>query len=147
MSRDLGPRGVSETVGVATLVLITVLVTASVGIGVLFIDDGDSEGVQANFTFDYQDDSGALVVTHSEGDEIPAGDLVLSGPSANVTWAEAAGWNESRAVSQGDIVQLSGGGAYGQRVSSTDTIRVVYAPEEGNETVLSTWDGTDGTSL
>jgi len=144
MSFEEDARGVSEGAGVAVLILLTVLVTASVGISVLFVDTGDDTGVQANFTYEYISDRTTLLVTHAGGDELQAGDIVLSGPGTNVTWAAVAGQNGTETVTEGDLVQLSRNSAYGSRVRERDTIRVVYVPEGGNRTVLDTWSGSGG---
>jgi hypothetical protein len=136
----IGDRLISETTGVATLVLFTVVVTASVGVGVLFIDDSSGQ-VQANFTFEHRQESGSLLVTHAGGEDLTAGNVVFEGPRQNVTWAESAGWNESRTVSEGDVVQLSPQGAYGTRISQSDTITVVYLENDGNRTRLDDWTG------
>lgn len=138
----IGDRLVSETAGVATLVLFTVIVTASVGIGVLFVDQED-DGPTADFAFEYESDASRLTVTHSSGQAFAAGDLVFEGPNNNVTWAEAASWNDSREVSQGDIVRLSRKNDYDDRVRSEDVINVVYVPGNGNRTQLDTWNGTE----
>jgi len=142
MSGDLGERGVSEGAGVAVLVLFTVLVTASVGINVLFLDD-ETEGIQANFTFEYREEAGYLTVTHAKGQDLNGSDLYFEGPDANASWAELAGANGSVTVTQGDIVRLSGGNAYGRRIAPGDTIDVVYVAN-GNRTVLDTWSGEGG---
>ena len=142
MNGDSDQRAVSEGAGVAVLVLFTVVVTASVGVNVLFLDN-ESEGVQANFTFEYRGDGGYLTVTHSAGDELNSSKLYFEGPDTNATWTEVAGKNSSVTVTQGDIVRLSDGNAYGRRVSSSDTIEVVYIAD-GNRTVLDTWNGGSG---
>lgn len=144
MSFEEDARGVSEGAGIAVLILMTVLVTASVGVSVLFVGAGDDTGVQANFTYEYLSDRTTLLVTHADGDEIQAGDLVIDGPETNVTWAGVAGQNETELVTQGDLIQLSQNSAYGSRVRAADTIRVVYAPDDGNRTVLSTWSDSGG---
>ena len=140
MSGASDERAVSEGTSIAVLVLLTVLVTASVGVNILFLD-GESEGIQANFTFDYRDSSSFLTVTHSSGDDLNSSKLYIEGSDANATWTELAGRNESFTVSQGDIVGLSGDNAYGQRVDARDTIDVVYIAA-GNRTLLSTWNGS-----
>ncbi len=142
----IGDRLVSETAGVATLVLFTVIVTASVGIGVLFVDEGGA-GIQANFSFDHRSDTSSMTVTHAEGDELRAGNLYIEGPRTNVTWAETAGWNESRMVSEGDIIQLSQQSAYGSSVSQSDTINIVYVDDSGNQTTLDTWNGSESSQF
>jgi hypothetical protein len=145
MSGDSGERGVSEGAGVAVLVLFTVLVTASVGINVLFLDDSP-DGIHANFSFEYRQEGGYLTVTHAEGQDLNGSNLYFEGADANASWAELAGANGSITVTQGDIVRLSDGNAYGQRIAPRDTIEVVYI-DNGNRTVLDTWSGGDGGGL
>jgi len=139
MTDDLGTRGVSEGAGLATLVLLTVVVTASVGVSVLFLDESNSAGTQANFSFNYQDQGAYLLVTHESGDELPSGRVRIEGPDTSVTWAEAADWNESRKVTRGDLVQLSENSAYGSRVGSRDYIKVVYVYQNDSTKVLDEW--------
>ena len=141
MAGDMGERGISEGAGVAVLVLFTVLVTASVGINVLFLD-GDDGGIQANFSFEYREDGGYLTVTHAKGDDLNSSRLYFEGPDANATWTALAGQNESVTITKGDIVRLSDGNAYGKRISTGDTIDVVYVTN-GNRTVLDSWSGED----
>jgi hypothetical protein len=136
---DDDSRGVSEGTGLAVLIALTVLVTASVGVSVVFLDTSDG-AVGANFSFEHLRDSGTLLITHAGGDDIPAGDLLIAGPGNNLTWATAAGFNESTAVTQGNLVQISAGNDYGQRVDAGDDVRVLHAPAEGNRTVLGRWE-------
>ena len=130
-------RGVSETMGVVTLILLTVLVTASVGISVIVV--ADEEGPDASFRFDFLDDQNALIITHDGGRELQAGNLYLDGPDNNVTWAQVARVEEDQMVSSGDVIQVSASSAYGSGVTERDSINVVYTPSEGNSTVLATW--------
>lgn len=135
-------RGVSESAGLAVLIATTVLVTASVGLSV-FVGVGDETGVQANFSFEYNGDGSSLLVSHSGGDTLPAGEIVVSGPETNVTWAAVADVNETAPVSEGDLILLSQNSAYGTRVGAEDTVRMVHVPDEGNRTVLSAWRGAN----
>jgi hypothetical protein len=139
MSVEEDTRGVSEGAGVAALVLITVVVTASVGATALLMQSSDEEGIRANFTYEYLGDRGTLLVTHDAGDELEAGNVVIAGPETNITWATVAGQNETKMITEGDLIQLSEGSAYGNPVRSRHTIRIVHAPAEGNRTLLSTW--------
>lgn len=141
MTRGLGERGISESAGLAALILLTVVVTASVGINVLFLDSNDG-GIQGNFTFTYREDPGFLTVTYAEGDDLNSSKLYLEGPTANATWTELAGSNSSTTVTDGDIIRMGEQGAYGQRISPRDTIEVVYI-KNGNRTVLDSWSGSD----
>jgi hypothetical protein len=132
---DRGDRGVSETVSVAALVLTTALVTASVGLGVLFIDTEGDSGPQAEFTYDYSAQQSTLVVEHAGGDQFPAGSLYIDGPNSNVSWAALANVNETATVGEGSAVLLSGSSAYGSSVAASANVSVVSIAD-GNRTVL-----------
>ena len=135
-------RGVSESTGVAILIATTVLVTASIGVFVL-VDPTDTGGPpDANFSFQYIDQSSVLIVTHDRGDEVAAGNLTLRSGDAQARWHELAGTNETVPVGPGDTVQLSNNNVYGQNVNRNDNVRVIYTPPSGNETELDRWDGS-----
>jgi len=57
-------RGVSEFAGVAILVSVTVLVTASIGVFVLVVDADAGGPPEATFSFRYIESSSALMITH-----------------------------------------------------------------------------------
>jgi len=133
----------SESIGIGLLVGMTVVVTAVVGLNVLVVSEDGGSGVpQANFTYDYSEENGLLLVTHARGDSIQAGRLEFVGPreEARANWSQLANRNRTELVEQGDIVQLGEGNAYGQRVGSSDTVTVYYN-ESGNRTQLDRWDG------
>jgi FlaG/FlaF family flagellin (archaellin) len=134
-------RAVSEFAGVAILVSMTVLATASVGVLVLVGDTDESAQPQANFSFEYIDGSSVLLVTHDRGDEFTASNLTVRSSDGQARWHELAGSPPNATVGPGETVQLSSNNAYGSNVNRGDRIRVVYAPPAGNETVLDTWDG------
>lgn len=144
MSIEEDTRGVSEDAGVVVLILMTVVVTASVGVTALLMQEDDTEGVQTNFTYEFLGDRGTLLITHDAGDELEAGNVVIAGPETNITWATVAGREETELITQGDLVQLSEGSAYGDPVRSRDTIHIVHAPADDNKTVLSTWTDSRG---
>ena len=131
-------RAVTETAGVAILVGITILVTATVGLNVLVVSEQGPEGPHANFSYDHVDSSGALVITHVKGDEFPAGELVIAGENAETTWAAAASVNETEPIGPGDIVQISQDNSYGKPVRKTSTVRIFH-DDGGNRTQLSEW--------
>jgi len=110
---------------------------------VLVLDDDGTDQVRANFTYDYVEDSEALLVTHAEGDPIPAGQLEFEGESSKATWAELSGRNASSTVEPGDVVQLSEGSAYGEPIGPRDTVTVYYN-DSGNRTQLDEWRGGSG---
>jgi hypothetical protein len=140
--RPLGDDTVamSESIGIGILVGMTVIVTAVVGLNVLIVDEDAGGPVDANFTYDYVSDSELLIVTHSQGDELEAGNVEFRGPGDNVTWAQLSGRNESAMIGPGDVTQLGAENAYNRRVSSRDRIRVYYN-ESGNRTQIDQWSG------
>ncbi|MFB6151400.1 MAG: type IV pilin [Haloarculaceae archaeon] len=140
-ARSQEDRGVSEFAGVAILVGLTVLATASVGMYVLVADTDAGGPPQANFSFQYIRDSSVLIVTHERGDEIAARNLTIESKKANATWAALANAEPTEPIGPGATVQLSKRNAYGESVGSGQTIRVLYAPPGGNETVLDKWTG------
>lgn len=141
--RSPGDRAMSESIGIGLLVGMTVVVTAVVGVNVLVVSEDRAGGVpQANFTYDYAEDSSLLLVTHSRGDSIQAGRLEFEGPrgEAKANWSQLANRNRTELVEQGDIVQLGEGNAFGRRVGSSDTVTVYYN-DSGNRTQLDQWRG------
>jgi hypothetical protein len=133
-------RGLTESTGVAVLVGFTVVVTASIGVGVIFFEAG-SEGVEAEFSFEYFGDSSRLTITMDQGEDIAAGNLLVSGPDGNVTWAALAGYEADRVLDVGAAVQVGPSGEYGSSVLQQDPIRVVYRPDPASETVVGEWNG------
>jgi len=134
--------GMTEGIGVAVLVGLTLLVTAIVGLNVLVIEDDDGGGPQANFSYDYVEDNELLIVTHERGDEFEAGNVEFEGPSKTVTWAQVANREPDATIGPGDIAQLSSGNAYARRVSARDTI-TIYHNASGNRTQLDQWNGAN----
>lgn len=133
----------SDSIGIGLLVGMTVVVTAVVGLNVLVVsEDSGGRVPQANFTYDYSEENGLLLVTHSRGDPVQAGRLEFEGPrgEAKANWSQLAGRNRTDMVEQGDIVQLGESNAYGQRVGSSDTVTIYYN-ESGNRTQLDQWRG------
>ena len=130
-----GDRAVSEATGVAVLIAATVLVTASVGVSVLFFEE--EAGVEAQFTYDFSGERNTLLVAHAGGDTPDAGNLTVSGPAGNTSWAALAGGEPTAAVEEGDRVLLSEGSTYGAPVEGTDVIEVVHV-QNGTGTVLKT---------
>lgn len=131
-------RALSESTGVAILVGITILVTASVGLNVLVVGEQDTGPPSANFTYDYVEQSRALLVTHSRGDELVAGRLHFVGADRDVTWATLANTNNTTQVGRGDLVQLSERNAFGSAISQSTQIEILYE-YEGNRTKLDEW--------
>ena len=123
----------------AALVLLTVLVTASVGMNVLFVGDEDDTGIQADFEFRYFSGQESLLITYNEGDELVAGNLTVSAPGANLSWAELGRANATDTIEPGALVQLRSNNAYGRDLRPGENITLVYATGT-NQTVLETYE-------
>lgn len=133
-------RGVSESAGVAALIMITLVATASVGLSVIIVaDDGDDGGSGFSVDFQYSGDLSQLTVFYNGDEEVQAGNIVFDGPSTNVTWAELADVSADEPVAPGDRpVFLNEGSAYGGNVGESDSVRVVYSPPD-DEVVTVVW--------
>jgi len=137
-------RAVSEFTGVAILIAVTVLVTASVGLSVLVANSTQTGDRSANFSFQYIDGSSVLIIYFDRGDQFRAGNLTVRGQGAEATWAALSGAEPSALIgpqSPDSTVQISARNPYGQRVSGDENVRIVYTPGTGNETVLQRWGG------
>lgn len=133
-------RGTSESAGLAVLVLFTVVVTASVGIGVLFVDQ-DSEGIDAQFSYDHFEGQDSLLITYESGQQFQASNVRIVGPGPNVTWDEMGRLNASEQLEPGGFVQLSKTNEYGQAIRQYHSVQVIWTANS-NQTVLSQWNGS-----
>jgi len=131
-------RAVSEGASVAVLVLLTVFVTASVGLGVL-VADRQGETVDAEFSYQHFPDREALLVTFEEGETLQAGTVQFRGPG-QATWAELSDIEESDPITPGSRVQLTESNAFGAGVTEDTNVTVVRVQGD-NETVIDTWSG------
>ena len=132
-------RAVSESIGVAILIGMTIVVTASVGVSVLFVEEED-DGPEAEFSFDHRSNTGSMLVVHEQGDSFPAGSLVVESGANRVTWAEIANSDANETIGPGQAIQLSGNSAWGERVTQGSTVEIYHAPGDGNRTLLDAWD-------
>lgn len=131
-------RAVSESVGVAILIGMTILVTATVGLNVVLFSDDANADATANFSYDHVEPSNALVITHVDGPEYPASEVVIEGNTGETTWAESANVEPSEPVGPGDITQISEGNSFGEPVTQQSTIRI-YHEVDGNRTQVDEW--------
>lgn len=150
--RPIGPRGLSEGTGVAVLVVLTVVATASVGMTVTLLNDEGSNEYGADFSFDHAEELKHLLIFYNEGDSLRAGNLVVSGPQNEVTWAQIEGIEPNATVEPSNVpTRLTPGNAYGSEVNEEDFIEIRYYPEgqrnedsedpfaEAEGIVLATW--------
>lgn len=137
----IGDRASSETLGVAVLIGMTVLVTAGVGLGVLSMSQ-EEQTQTAEIDFTFLGDT--LVIIYQDETERVAGKLYIDGPAHNVSWAEL----DDRVGPEGTVgpqteVRLSEDSAYGARPAEGDRFEVVYFTEEGDRVVLAVEEGSD----
>jgi hypothetical protein len=138
-------RAVSESAGVAALIVITVVATASVGLSALVVNN-DNAGDDGGFSveFQYSTNLAQLTIFHNGEEPVQAGNVIISGPNGNVTWAELADISAEDTVEPGDQpVFVSDSSAYDAEVAESDTISVIYENPDG-ETVTLTWNEGSG---
>ncbi len=137
-------RGVSEGAGVAVLVIMTVVATASVGMTVTLVMDEDEGPFGAEFTFDHSEDLGQLLIFYDSGDELRAGSIHIADDTNEVTWAEIEGMEPDEMVEPSNIpARLTSDNAWGESVSADDFVEIRYIPDDDDddaeEVVLATW--------
>ena len=129
------PRASSETLGVAVLIGMTLLVTVGLGLGVMLISEQDQEQT-ADISFTFLSDT--LVVVYQDGTERTAGDLYIDGPANNVSWAELdEELGPEDAVTQNTEVRLNSDTAYGAKPAEEEVFEVIYITEDGQRFVLA----------
>ncbi len=134
-------RGVSETLGVAVLIGITLLVTGAVGLGVFIDTIADDDSVE--FTFDYAEELDQLVIVYQDDDDFAANEVYVEGPAGNFTWAELTEMeDETASIVDDDTVFLNDVGPYGADVEEDDHVTITYSPADGESRLLAEW-GTD----
>ncbi len=142
---------VSPVIGVILMVAITVILAAVIATFVLGLGEQVSDTApQASFSFDYDsggsgDDfsnggsgDGTLTISHAGGATITASQLSITGSSVQspAEWQNADGYGANSEISAGDSVDL--------RISSDDTIRVVWKSQTGQDSAtLRKWSGPD----
>jgi len=132
---------VSPVIGVILMVAITVILAAVIATFVLGLGDQVSNTApQASFSFDYDSTGPSLDITHDGGDTIQGNELYVRGGGNDLEWQSGLGG--STEVRAGNSVTLGSGGS--GSVSASDTIRVVYEAEEGdNSATIARWTGPD----
>lgn len=141
-------RGVSEGTGVAVLVVMTVVATASVGMTVTLVMDEDDGPFGAEFTFDHAEGIDQLLIFYDSGDELRAGSIHIIGETNEVTWAEIEDMEPDAMVAPSNIpARLTSDNAWGTSVSEDDFVEIRYVPDDDDddaeEVVLATWNEPD----
>lgn len=130
-------RAVSEALGVAVLIGMTLMVTVALGAGVMLIADQEAER-SADIGFTHLGDR--LVINYNDGTERRAGDLYVDGPANNLSWAELSDQlGAEDTVQEGSFLEVGPNTAYGSSVAETDTFDIVYFSQSGQRFVLATW--------
>jgi flagellin-like protein len=126
---SLSDRGVSPVISVILMVAITVILAAVIATFVLGIGEStSSEAPSTAFAFEYDDDTGNVIVTHAEG-EISDGDqLRFAGAALEKT-------------SFGGITEWSGGDVQAGQEAEVNAeggekLQVVWTNEEETNTVI-----------
>lgn len=148
-------RGTSETMGVAVLILVTVVTTASVGLSVTLLSEAE-DGSETTFVFDYQENIESMLISYTSGDSLVAGNLVIAGPEGQVTWAQESALGPDERVESGapgnTAIVLSESSEYGSSIGQQAWLEIRYTPEtddgeDGETVVLATWNGgSDGSA-
>lgn len=134
-SPSTGRRASSETLGVAVLIGMTLLVTAGLGLGVLVISE-DEQQKSADIDFTFLGDT--LVVVYQDETERVAGNLYIQGPANNVSWAELDDRvGPEGMVGPGTDVRLNANTAYGAQPSEDQFFEIIYFDENGERFVLA----------
>jgi len=122
-------RAVSPVIGVILMVAITVILAAVIGTFVLGLGQNVQSTPQASFSFDFNDTSQNVTVTHNGGDRLQVGDntqsVNLTGGNYTHGWlGDGGGYNVSDSLSAGDSSNPYG-------YDSGNTIRVVWVDANG----------------
>ncbi|MXR51548.1 hypothetical protein GRX03_08015 [Halovenus sp. WSH3] len=128
-------RASSETLGVAVLVGMTILVTAGLGLGVVLLDQQqEAQTAQVDFTFI----GDQLVVIYEDPQDRRAGSLYIDGPEGNVSWADL---DNSKSpddmVTERDNIRVGPNSAYGAKVNQDARYDLVYITPDGKRYVLA----------
>jgi hypothetical protein len=128
-------RASSETLGVAVLVGMTVLVTAGLGMGVLVM--GQQQQAQtANVDFTFLGDQ--MIVIYEDSTDRAAGDLYIDGPDGNASWAELADNKDpGDMVTKKDNIRIGPDTPYGAKADKDARYDLVYFADDGERYVLA----------
>jgi flagellin-like protein len=131
-------RAVSPVIGVILMVAITVILAAVIGTFVLGLGDQVSESApQAQFTFDFDQGTGHLTITHDGGDSIPSDEINVTGGGNDIRWDHATNVTTAFDVAAGDSTVVGDGtttGASESSFSADETVRVVWSSSNSDKT-------------
>jgi hypothetical protein len=135
LPRSPAERGSSETLGVAVLVGMTILVTAGLGMGVLVMGQQQQQQT-ADVDFTFLGDQ--LVVLYQDSTDRPADRLFIEGPRNNVSWAELASNKEpGDTVTENDDVRVRQDSPWGAKPNPDSRYDLVFVTQGGERFVLA----------
>ena len=140
-------RGVSPVIGVILMVAVTVILAAVIGAFVLDLgDDASSTAPQAQFSYDFDDQTNATII-HTSGDDIDSDTIrvTLAGeeayPDQEGDIGISDGWDKET-IQTADAINIFNGETDGESIAEQgDTIRIIWEdPSGGESNTLSTRD-------
>lgn len=139
-------RGVSPVIGVILMVAVTVILAAVIGAYVLDLgDNASSTAPQAQFSYDFDDNTNATII-HTSGDDLDndtirvtlAGDEAY--PDTDGDIATSDGWDKDT-IETSDAIKIFNETADEDIAERGDTIRIIWEdPSGGESNTLSTRD-------
>jgi len=128
-------RASSETLGVAVLVGMTVLVTAGLGVGVMMMGQ-QQESQTADVDFSFLGDQ--MIIIYQDSTDRQAGNLYVQGPENNVSWAALDGSKgPGDPVTENDNTRIGSNSAYGSSPNQDARYDLVFIAEDGSRYVLA----------
>jgi len=135
-------NAVTPVIGIILMVAITVILAAVIGTFVLGVGETQNKGPTA--TFDYSNNTHALNITHTAGDDLDSNQIELRGPamSANtrVTAVSDSPPDPWTATGTATVFDASGGASTGNLKDganrNAETLYVVWVDPKGEDTEM-----------
>lgn len=130
---DDDPVARSQAVAALLLVVLTSVGAVVVGVAVFDLEERvlGIQSPQVQFDFEYQNETGTLVVVHHSGDTIDGGRVVFE----NASGAVVGNWSNESEVTAGDAVAV-------RAVRPNETIRIRWRGEE-ESSLIGEWEGSE----
>jgi flagellin-like protein len=123
---------VSPVIGVILMVAITVILAAVIASFVLGLGDPTSQTPTAQWSFEYNESSSKVNITHQGGDAIDPGNINVTYGTATDTGTDVFGNSDITAGTSGQIDGTA---------SSGTTVRIIYNdPESDSTSVLDEYE-------
>ncbi|WP_158854280.1 type IV pilin [Halorhabdus sp. CUG00001] len=127
-------NAVSPVIGVILMVAITVILAAVIATFVLGLGEQiSSTAPQASFSFDYNDTSDNLTVTHTSGETLDNATVTFK--NSNTTNSNVVYGGTGEEISAGDSVKITN-----VTQSAGDEVKVIWKEPSGDKSAtLATW--------